>query len=82
MVPAPAAADPSATGKETVMSRLIQQVLLVGAAAAGLVALACMANSRCRRTHREELLDEALDESYPASDPPASQNFDIPANRQ
>jgi hypothetical protein len=64
------------------MSRLIERVLLVAATAAGLAALACMANSRCRRTHREELLDEALDESYPASDPPATQDFDIPANRQ
>jgi len=24
-----------------------------------------------KRRHREELLDEALDESFPASDPPA-----------
>jgi hypothetical protein len=24
-----------------------------------------------RRKHREDLLDEALDESFPASDPPA-----------
>ena len=24
-----------------------------------------------KRKHREELLDEALDESFPASDPPA-----------
>lgn len=24
-----------------------------------------------KRQHREELLDEALDESFPASDPPA-----------
>lgn len=64
------------------MSRLIQRALLVGAAAAGLVALACLANSRCRRTHQEEQLDEALAESYPASDPPATQDFSIPANRQ
>lgn len=27
--------------------------------------------SKGKRKHREELLDEALDESFPASDPPA-----------
>lgn len=64
------------------MSRLMQRVLLIGAAATGLVALACAANSRGKRTHQEDQLDEALDESYPASDPPATQDFDIPANRQ
>lgn len=64
------------------MSRAIERVLLVGAAAAGLVALACMANARCGRKHREKMLDEALVESYPASDPPATQDFEIPANRQ
>ena len=26
---------------------------------------------KAKRKHREELLDEALDESFPASDPPA-----------
>lgn len=28
-------------------------------------------NESLKRNHREELLDEALDESFPASDPPA-----------
>jgi hypothetical protein len=28
-------------------------------------------NESIAKNHREELLDEALDESFPASDPPA-----------
>jgi hypothetical protein len=64
------------------MSPLFRQAVLVGLTAGGLVALACHANSRGRRQHKEELLDESLDESFPASDPPASQDFDIPANRR
>jgi hypothetical protein len=34
------------------------------------------------RIHTEEARDEALTESFPASDPPATQYFDIPENRQ
>lgn len=34
------------------------------------------------KRHSERLLDESLEETFPASDPPASQNFDIPANRR
>jgi hypothetical protein len=64
------------------MSRAIERVLLVGGIAAGLVALTCMSNARCGRRHREKMLDEALVESFPASDPPATQDFGIPANRQ
>jgi hypothetical protein len=64
------------------MSRAIERVLLVGGIAAGLAALACMCNSRGCRRHREKMLDEALVESFPASDPPATQDFAIPANRQ
>jgi hypothetical protein len=30
---------------------------------------------------REPLIDKSLDDTYPASDPPASQFFDIPSNR-
>lgn len=37
---------------------------------------------RLGKRHSEKLLDESLKESFPASDPPASQNFDIPANRR
>lgn len=64
------------------MSLLLRQVLLVALTAGGLVALACSANSRCKRQHKEEILDKSLDESFPASDPPASQDFAIPVNRR
>lgn len=63
------------------MSTLIRKAVLIGAFVSGLVALACSANGRCRRQHSEKMLDGALDESFPASDPPASQDFAIPANR-
>lgn len=63
------------------MNTLISKVLLVGAFVSGMVALACSANGRCRRQHSEKVLDDALDESFPASDPPASQDYAIPANR-
>jgi hypothetical protein len=64
------------------MSLLFRQALLVGMAAGGLLALACSANARCKRQHSDELRDDSLDESFPASDPPASQDFDIPVNRR
>lgn len=64
------------------MALLFRQLLLIGAAASGLMALACMANSRCQRQHSDELLDGALDETFPASDPTASQDFAIPVNRR
>ena len=64
------------------MTSLLRQAVLIGAAATGLVALACMANTRCQRQHREELLDDALGDTFPASDPTASQDFAIPVNRQ
>lgn len=34
------------------------------------------APSRPDREHREELLDEAIEETFPASDPPAAPRFD------
>ena len=64
------------------MSLLLRQALLVVLTAGGLVALACTANRRCTRQHKEDVLDKSLDESFPASDPPASQDFDIPVNRR
>jgi hypothetical protein len=32
--------------------------------------------------HVEKIRDKTLKDSFPASDPPASQYFDIPINRQ
>jgi hypothetical protein len=56
--------------------------LLIGTATLALVALVVRGlNSRQRRQHSESQLDEALDGSFPASDPPATQDFAIPVNR-
>jgi hypothetical protein len=67
---------------ERVMNGVVERILLVAAVGAGLMALACRANSRCRRQHTEEVLDDALQDTFPASDPTASQDFAIPVNRQ
>lgn len=64
------------------MTTLMQRLPMLGATAGGLAALACSLHTHHRQSHSEELLDEALDDSFPASDPPASQDFAIPANRR
>lgn len=64
------------------MNGVVGRILLVTAVGMGLVALACRANSQCRRQHTEEVLDDALQDTFPASDPTASQDFAIPVNRQ
>ncbi len=64
------------------MNGVMGRILLVTAVGMGLVALACRANSQCRRQHTEEVLDDALQDTFPASDPTASQDFAIPVNRQ
>lgn len=65
-----------------VMNAVVGRMLLVTAVGMGLVALACRANNQCRRQHTEEVLDDALQDTFPASDPTASQDFAIPVNRQ
>jgi hypothetical protein len=42
--------------------------------------LDCMYSKRCRK-HTENHLDDALDGTFPASDPTATQDFAIPVNR-
>ncbi len=37
---------------------------------------------RPQRAAEEAAIDKSLKDTYPASDPPASHYFDIPANRQ
>lgn len=64
------------------MNGVVGRILLVTAVGMGLVALACRANSQCRRQHTEDVLDDALQDTFPASDPTASQDFAIPVNRQ
>ena len=43
--------------------------------------LDCKHAGGCRKKHGEEQLDDALDNTFPASDPTATQDFSIPANR-
>ena len=64
------------------MNRWVERILLVAAVGAGLMALACRANGQCRRQHTEKVLDDALQDTFPASDPTASQDFAVPVNRQ
>jgi hypothetical protein len=52
---------------------------------AGVIATTLLRTARNQRgaRHRvEKLRDDTLRNTFPASDPPASQYFDIPANRQ
>lgn len=44
-------------------------------------ALDCRNSRNCRR-HAEDLLDDTLDDSFPASDPPSSQDFSSPHDRE
>jgi hypothetical protein len=56
--------------------------LLLGASVAWLVAtVTCNMKTARVRKHSDGMLDEALDETFPASDPTATQDFAIPANR-
>jgi len=44
------------------------------------VALDCLSSRRCAQ-HQESMLDEALDETFPASDPTSTQDFTSPDDR-
>ncbi len=43
-------------------------------------ALDCMSSRRCSK-HTESMLDEALDETFPASDPTSTQDYSAPEDR-
>lgn len=65
---------------------LVQTVALVGAL--GLIAMPALKGIARRWRIRnplaasERAIDESLDETYPASDPPATRYVDIPGNRR
>ncbi|HTE39720.1 MAG TPA: hypothetical protein VK629_02750 [Steroidobacteraceae bacterium] len=66
-------------------SRLRDVALVVGAfASAGLLVLKLVsrASEKARHETVDAKRDKTLKDSFPASDPPASQYFDIPVNRQ
>ena len=66
--------------------RLARSLLFVGAL--GLIASPLIQSLRQRwatqktTARSESVADKTLKDSFPASDPPASQYFDIPVNRQ
>ena len=63
------------------MARFYQRLLWICVAAWGVSLLMCKRAVRRQRCHSDGMLDEALDHTFPASDPPATQDFAIPANR-
>lgn len=63
------------------MSRLIRGILALGLASWAIRALARHQRRRNQAAHQEGALDQALDDTFPASDPTATQDFAIPVNR-
>jgi uncharacterized membrane protein YcjF (UPF0283 family) len=76
-------------GRQPLTNRYVQLGVAVGiAASVGFIAREVYRLIRVRRqakesaAHVDAVHDKALKGSFPASDPPASQFFDIPVNRQ
>lgn len=63
------------------MTRILERALIGGFVGWIVYAFMCHRTDLRRRRHSDELLDDALDDTFPASDPIASQDFSIPANR-
>jgi hypothetical protein len=62
--------------------RVIRDAIVAAAVGAAVTHVLRWLGRKVNKEHSEKLLDEALVETFPASDPPATQDFDIPANRQ
>lgn len=60
--------------------KLLRVTLLGGAVLALGYMLDCMYTKRCHK-RTEDQLDDALEGTFPASDPTATQDFAIPVNR-
>ena len=58
-----------------------RQLVMIGLMAAAGVAVWKLGTKPGRR-HRDSMLDAALGESFPASDPTATQDYAIPVNRR
>lgn len=61
---------------------MIRGILALGLAGWAVRTLAQRQRYRKLSARCEETLDNALDETFPASDPTATQDFAIPVNRQ
>ncbi len=57
-----------------------RQLLVIGLVASIGVAVVKLTAGR-KRNHKEVVLDDALEETFPASDPTATQDYAIPVNR-
>ena len=57
-----------------------RQLVMLGLTASIVVALVKL-SSRRAGGHAEAVLDDALEETFPASDPTATQDYAIPVNR-
>jgi hypothetical protein len=64
------------------MKALIQQILVTGVVVSAIALMVCSTQTRRQRKHSDGLLDKSLKDTYPASDPTATQDFAIPVNRQ
>ena len=63
------------------MAFLNRKFLMIGAGVGLAVLLVRKARSVLRQNHAEHRLDNALEDTFPASDPTATQDFAIPVNR-
>jgi hypothetical protein len=61
--------------------KTMQQLLVVGIVGSAIAWMVCSTKTRRVRKHSDSLLDKSLKETYPASDPTATQDFAIPVNR-
>jgi hypothetical protein len=61
---------------------VIRGALVAIVVAAALDHLARQSRRTRRQRHKDDLLDLSLEETFPASDPPASQYFSTPVNRR
>lgn len=60
----------------------LTRIFLAGGLMILVVAMLSRFSARCAYRHGESLLDEALDETFPASDPTATQDFSAPDDRR
>lgn len=61
---------------------MINRTLLMLGAGIGLgVLFTSMYKTACRKNHAERTLNNALEDTFPSSDPTATQDYAIPVNR-
>jgi hypothetical protein len=63
------------------MALLNRKFILLGAGIGFAVLLVQQSRKWLRRHHAEHQLDTALDDTFPASDPTATQDYAVPVNR-